>query len=176
MNKNILMSSFEAEMTMKLLNYNRTFRKAYICSPLKAPTVNEFFKNIELARCYVNYATEHMCVYGKAPHAVLPTILGDNSPAERALALEFGLKLLEQCDILYVCGNRISKGMKGEIGKAASLGMPIVVFDEELFVTVKKIATANGAPKQQVSLDLKHTALSSVDPDSFIDRMVSADD
>ena len=66
--------------------------------------------------------------------------------------------------------------MKGEIGKAASLGMPIVVFDEELFVTVKKIATSNGAPKQQVSLDLKHTALSSVDPDSFIDRMVSADD
>ena len=66
--------------------------------------------------------------------------------------------------------------MKGEIGKAASLGMPIVVFDEELFVAVKKIATANGAPKQQISLDLKHTALSSVDPDSFIDRMVSADD
>lgn len=65
MNKNILMSSFEPEMTMKLLNYNRTFRKAYICSPLKAPTVNEFFKNIELARCYVNYATEHMCEYGK---------------------------------------------------------------------------------------------------------------
>lgn len=46
MNKNILMSSFEAEMTMKLLNYNRTFRKAYICSPLKAPTVNEFSKTL----------------------------------------------------------------------------------------------------------------------------------
>lgn len=54
--------------------------------------------------------------------------------------------------------------------------MPIVVFDEELFVAVKKIATANGAPKQQISLDLKHMALSSVDPDSFIDRMVLTND
>ena len=174
MNKSILMSNFDSEMTMKLLNYNRTFRKAYICSPLKAPTVEEFFKNIELARCYVRYATEHMCVYGKAPHAVLPAILGDNSPAERALAFEFGLKLLEQCDILYVCGNRISDGMKVEIGKAASLGMPIVVFDEKLFVAVKKIATANGASKQQISLNLKHNVLSSADTDSFIDVVTDA--
>ena len=60
--------------------------------------------------------------------------------------------------------------MRGE------LGAEVFVFDEELFVTVKKIATSNGAPKQQVSLDLKHTALSSVDPDSFIDRMVLTND
>lgn len=47
-----------------------------------------------------------MCA--RAPHAFLPMLLCDGVPSERAIALKFGIELLERSDVLLVCGNRIS--------------------------------------------------------------------
>lgn len=70
------------------------------------------------------YANEHMGHLARAPHAYLPMLVCDKLPAERSMALRFGLELLVQSDLLLVCGNVLSKGMRGEITHAAKLGMP----------------------------------------------------
>ena len=65
-----------------------------------------------------------------APHAYLPYLLDDRVPAERALALEFGQKLLTLCSRLVVYGARISDGMRKEIATAQQLGIPIYYRDD----------------------------------------------
>ena len=61
-----------------------------------------------------------------APHAYLPYLLDDSDPEQRALALEFGLKLLAMCSRIVVFGNRISSGMSGEIEAAKAKGIPVI--------------------------------------------------
>ena len=109
---------------------------------------------------YGIYAMKKMNVSARAPHAYLPALLCEQIPSERALALEFGMKLLENCEVLFVCGDRISNGMKGEIGKAASLNMAIIVFDESLYPAVRKLVTQHGGDKAKVTLDEKNAFLS----------------
>lgn len=94
----------------------------------------------------------------------LPMLLCDHVEAERALALQFGLQLLEQSEVLLICGDRISRGMKGEIHHAAQLGIPIIVYCEDLYLDVRKLATQAGADKKLVTMDETHPALASNEP------------
>lgn len=94
----------------------------------------------------------------------LPMLLCDHVAAERALALQFGLQLLEQSEVLLICGDRISRGMKGEIHHAAQLGIPIIVYCEDLYLDVRKLATRAGADKKLVAMDETHPALASNEP------------
>lgn len=98
------------------------------------------------------YAFENMEVIARAPHAYLPILLSDKLPAERALALRFGLALLEQSDMVFVCGKVLSTGMKGEIIRAAELNIPIIVYDAEIYLAVRKLVTRHGGDKSQVAL------------------------
>lgn len=123
MSIDIFKDNWEATLDKQFLKWNRCLKKAYICSPLCAQTDMEMMQNMRAARAYMFYAMKKMNVSARAPHAYLPALLCEQIPAERALALEFGMKLLENCEVLFVCGDRISNGMKGEIGKAASLNM-----------------------------------------------------
>ena len=74
--------------------------KAYICSPSSAETDQEIQQNMVYAR---------QCV---------PGLLDDHDPEERALALSFGISVLEHCHLLIICSSRISSGMEIEIKKA----------------------------------------------------------
>ncbi len=49
----------------------------------------------------------------------------DSSPDQRSAQLERGLRTLERCDELYLCGPLVSPGMQEEINYARSLGIPI---------------------------------------------------
>lgn len=60
-----------------------------------------------------------------APHLLYPKMLDDEVPEERKIALALGLNLLAVCDEVWVCGERISSGMEGEIEHARSLDIPI---------------------------------------------------
>lgn len=113
-------------------------KRAYICSPLYAESFKDFVDNMEQARMYMTITMRNFRIPARAPHAYIPTILCDDIPAERALALEFGKRLLELSDVLFVCGSRLSEGMKGEILRAAELKMEIMVFNEKLYEKVKK--------------------------------------
>ena len=110
------------------------------------------------------YAAKKLNVNARAPHAYLPLLLYEKIPAERALALEFGIRLLEQSEILLVCGVRISAGMRNEIAKAVALHMDILTFDDDMFVEVKKLVTKSGCSKALVSIDRNHPILASLNP------------
>jgi len=98
----------------------------YVCSPLSAPTRAEMLANAAKACTYSSWAEKEFGCRAVAPHAYLPYLLDDRVSEERALALEFDLKLLSMCDRIVVYGSRISPGMKGEIEYAESLGIPVI--------------------------------------------------
>lgn len=97
----------------------------YVCSPLSAPTRAEMLANAAKASTYMIWAEQEFGDRAVAPHAYLPYLLDDRNPEERALALEFGQKLLALCSRMVVYGSRISTGMQGEIKRAEELGIPI---------------------------------------------------
>ena len=48
---------------------------------------------------------------------------------ERKLALSIGKQLLDFCDVLIICGERISSGMEGEIRHAYDTGKEVYWLD-----------------------------------------------
>ena len=115
-------------------------------------------------------ALKNLNVNARAPHAYLPMLLCDNVPNERAIALKFGIELLERSDVLLVCGNRISNGMKSEIANAAMLRMPIIVFDDMLYLEVQKLVTQKNGDKKTVKLDSNHIPMSLSNPISYMEQ------
>ena len=97
----------------------------YICSPLSAPTEAQIRENMSLARFYAKTVANRFHCRAIAPHSFLPEHLDDNIPEEREIGLQFGLSVLEISKAMVVCGNRISKGMLGEIRKAKELRIPV---------------------------------------------------
>lgn len=152
-------NGFEQNLEPQFLKHDPLKKKAYIFSPYADPNPSMQVENMRRARLYMLYAKEHMGYAVRAPHAYLPMLLCDSVAAERAMALRFGLELLEQSDILLVCGTVMSKGMKGEIVHAAKLGIPIQVFDNQLYVKTRKLATQTGASKRLVRRCCEHNVL-----------------
>ena len=61
----------------------------------------------------------------------LPRFMDDDIPAERELALSFGIRLLCGCRELWVFGEIISEGMKGEIEESKRRGITIRYFTKK---------------------------------------------
>lgn len=81
--------------------------------------------NAARAGYYMSKAEQEFSDWAVAPHAVLPYILDDTIPEERALAMEFGMKLLSMSTRVVVFGSQISSGMDQEIRAAQNLGIPV---------------------------------------------------
>lgn len=99
--------------------------RVYICSPLSAKTKEEMRENMLQARFYMKLFAETYGYRTYAPHAYLPELLDDTNKKERAIALSFGKNLLKHCQIVVICGEKISEGMKQEIALAFQLGKKI---------------------------------------------------
>lgn len=171
-----LPDNWESELEYQLL-LNRTdrFRKrAYICSPCSDSSKKALYRNMRAARFYLHYISK-LGFAAQAPHAYLPVLFSDGIPAERALALRVGLSVLEANDLMFVCGNRVSSGMQGEIEHAAKLGIPIEVFHPALYVDVRKIVTRIGADKCLVTQEPHHPMLALSAEEIFDIREVEAD-
>ena len=164
-----LPDNWEAELEYQLLldQRDRYSKRAYICSPCSDGSKKEVYRNIRAARFYMYTAKKELAFTARAPHAYLPMLLSDNNPAERALALRTGLNILEGNDLVLVCGNRMSCGMRGEIEQAAKLGIPILVFHPELYIEIRKIVTRMGADKQLVNHERNAPDLSMSTHDLF---------
>ena len=130
------MLEMEQFLAYQFMDQDDQRKRAYICSPLSAKTDEEFVENMHRARRYMHYAAKDMGLAARAPHAYLPMLLCDRVPNERALALQFGLRLLEESDILMVCGDRISLGMQGEILHAISIKTKILTFSHQMYLKV----------------------------------------
>ena len=117
----------------------------YICSPFRGDTA----ANTEAAQRYCRDAYEKNCI-PVAPHLYLPQFLDDNEPKERDLALRIGLRLIDYCSEVWVHGDIISDGMRGEIDYATTTG--------------KKVVYLPGADAQHKSIDELEAMRKSGDP------------
>lgn len=97
---NIYHQYWQQELMYQLASADRYRKRAYVCSPFRADTHEQCEKNLRTARAYMFYANKKMNMNAAAPHAYLPLLLCDEIPAERAIALRFGLEILEQSDII----------------------------------------------------------------------------
>lgn len=165
----IFTENWEQRLEAQFLKNDRCRRRAYVCSPLSAEDDAGFLRNMHAARAYMYYASEKMGMYARAPHAYLPMLLCDRLPSERALALEFGLSLLEGSEVILICGNRLSSGMKGEIAHAALCQMPMAVFDEGLYHEVQKEVTGYGGNKRCVQLDRENAVMGLPSPATYLE-------
>ena len=100
-------------------------KRAYICSPLSAKTKEERLYNMGLAKAYLDTIRQVFQCRTYASHAYLPLMLDDTIPEERKLALSIGKQLLDFCDVLIICGEKISSGMEGEIRHAYDTGKEV---------------------------------------------------
>jgi len=97
----------------------------YIASPYRG---NEALNKMNAKR-YCHYAVQK----GKfpiAPHIWMPQFLDDDNAAERSLAINAGLFFLQQCTEVWVFGNTVTEGMKGELLAAQRMGKTIRYFIE----------------------------------------------
>lgn len=103
--------------------------RAYICSPLTAPTKAEMRQNMLRARKYMQEIKKRYGYRTYAPHAYLPELLDDHIPEERALALSFGMELLKHCQLLIICEKNMSRGMYAEFEAALQHGLDVYACD-----------------------------------------------
>lgn len=91
---------------------------------IASPYAGDVERNIEFAKA----ACRHAMRKGLTPiavHLLYPQFLSDSDPSEREAGLRMGHRVLEACNSLLVCGDRISEGMALEIAEAKRLGIPI---------------------------------------------------
>ncbi len=165
MNSKMINDSVKETYWAQLLIYNIMIASdesnkgttVYICSPLRAETQEEVDKNMYATRAYMKYLFLKLGLNAFAPHAFLPYLLDDRHEDERELALNLGLKMLDKCKILCVCGDRISDGMKGEIREACRLGLDIYVYNRNLYRDVLELVPGANVFKKE---DAGYLALS----------------
>lgn len=97
---------------------------AYICSPYSGDVKG----NTKRARRYSRAAAD-MGFVPVAPHLLFPQFMDEET--ERLKAIEMDHVLLERCDVLLICGDRISRGMESEIRHARRKGMKVMHLLEE---------------------------------------------
>ena len=93
----------------------------YICSPYRGDTDT----NVKMAREYCRIAVEKNAI-PFAPHLLYPQFMNDEE-----LALFMGKVMLDKCAEVWVFGDTMSEGMKGEIARAKSKKKVIRYFKEE---------------------------------------------
>jgi len=108
---------------------------AYIASPLNHQEQSGIEANMKACEEYMRYVDEHTIYHAKALH-YLP-IFDDTIPEEREIALKCGFELLKLCDVIIVCGDCITKGMRGEIINAVAKKSPVLVAHKGNLYTLK---------------------------------------
>lgn len=105
-------------------------QKIYICSPLRGNIED----NINKAKEYCKFVVAKMKAMPVCPHIYFTQFLDDNNELEREMGMDFGLRLLSECDRVIVFDNNgISKGMKKEIELANRLNIPVECWSSEVY-------------------------------------------
>lgn len=159
------------ERTLHLCKGVPNKHKAYICSPCHSSDIEEMHDNIIAARFYMYYVSTQMTYHARAPHAYLGFLLDDDDNLERAMALKIGQDLLISHGLIFVCGDRISTGMRAEIESAARLDMPVHCFNKEVYPQICSVVEPLGMGEVSVYLDETHVMLGKA-PRSLINEGV----
>ena len=95
-------------------------RLVYIASPY----AGDVERNVAFAKEACRYAAAQ----GYTPvavHLLYPQFLDDGVPQEREAGLKMGRRVLAACDEFWLCGEKLSAGMRAEKAEAEKLGIPI---------------------------------------------------
>lgn len=104
-------------------------KKIYICAPWRGTTFQE--KEANKARTLKYWFFLYRSGYHPiAPQLLYGWLLNDDDPKERQDGLDAGLEELQRCDEVWVFGQKITEGMRGEIKAAETAGIPIRRIDE----------------------------------------------
>lgn len=101
--------------------------KVYICSPYRGDTAANVANALRYCRFAVARGKFPIC-----PHVYLTRFLNDDVADEREQGLAFGKRLLRECRELWLFGDKVSEGMKGELLQAETRNIPIRRFDSQL--------------------------------------------
>ena len=135
----------ELELVMLQRPFRTELQQAYICSPCRADTTEAALRNMKAARLYMYYAYKRFeGILPQAPHAYLPVLLSDSFEDERRMALHFGVRLIRECALMLVCGDRLSDGMRREVTGAVRHGIPIRVFHQHVHGDIRKHLATEG--------------------------------
>lgn len=91
---------------------------------IASPYAGDVEGNVAFAKAACRYAAAK----GYTPvavHLMYPQFLDDRVPKEREAGLKMGRRVLAACDEFWLCGERMSAGMKAEEAEAKRLGIPI---------------------------------------------------
>lgn len=91
---------------------------------IASPYAGDVKANAAFAKAACRYAMEQDAT-PVAVHLLYPAMLDDNVPAEREAGIKMGLRVLKACDELWLCGSRMSHGMKAELAAAERFGIPV---------------------------------------------------
>ena len=116
-------------------------KRVYICSPLSG----NIRHNMMMATEYCKFAAEQGCI-PYAPHVYFPSFMDDTDPEQRALGLSEGQLWLRMCSELWIFGNVISSGMRGEIETAIRIGVPIRLYTGDVNPELVMSAGADYVP------------------------------
>ena len=91
---------------------------------IASPYAGDVETNVQFAKAACRYAIGQGAT-PVAPHLLYPQILSDDIPEEREAGLRMGLRVLEACDEIWLCGGRTTQGMGMELSAAEMLGIPV---------------------------------------------------
>lgn len=91
---------------------------------IASPYAGDVEGNVEFAKAACRYAAAQGCT-PVAVHLMYPRFLDDRVPKEREAGLKMGRRVLAACEEIWLCGERMSAGMKAEEAEAKRLGIPI---------------------------------------------------
>ena len=98
-----------------------------ICAPLRG----DVEKNIKFARQKAQEVFQAGDI-PVCPHLMFPPIADPENPQQDQAAREMGLRLVESCQQLKVCGPECTEGMLAEINHALELGIEVKIGQKDV--------------------------------------------
>lgn len=110
---------------------------------ITSPYAGDVEANMAFAKAACRYAMEQGCT-PIAVHLLYPQLLNDAVPTEREAGIRMGLRVLEACDELWLCGERLSTGMQVELDAAKRMEIPVRRISSILITAQEPIESVMG--------------------------------
>lgn len=110
---------------------------------IASPYAGDVEANMAFAKAACRYAMEQDCT-PIAVHLLYPQLLNDAVPTEREAGIRMGLRVLEACDELWLCGERLSTGMQVELDAAKRMEIPVRRISSILITAQEPIESVMG--------------------------------
>lgn len=102
-------------------------KKVFVCSPYRGDKEKNIKNTLFVARIISGCGNMPI-----VPHLYFPQFLEEDDPVDRIRGIKFGIELMKNCDLIWLIGSEITKGMKYELQVAKEMQIPVKLYDEKL--------------------------------------------